>query len=171
MLSSIKEILVISTPEHIDLYKCLLNDGSDFGLNITYMVQDEPKGLADAFLIGEEFIGDDDVCLILGDNIFYGIGFGALMGDIKNSINENKEAIIFGYKVKDPERYGVAEFDGDMNVISIEEKSGPCNYYYVFYPNTCKKASLQNQVRFFLEITMNENFCRKSSKSFTMEHG
>ena len=178
MLSSIKEILVISTPEHIDLYKCLLNDGSDFGLNITYMVQDEPKGLADAFLIGEEFIGDDDVCLILGDNIFYGIGFGALMGDIKNSINENKEAIIFGYKVKDPERYGVVEFDRDMNVISIEEKpQNPKSNYAVvglyFYPNNVvKKAKfVKPSKRGELEITtLNEKFLNEKKLKLKKFH-
>lgn len=119
MLSGINEILIISTPRDIDSYKSVLGDGSQWGINLSYKVQGEPKGLADAFIIGEEFIGSDNVCLILGDNIFYGQGFTPVL---KEAVKLSEGAIVFGYQVKDPSRFGVVEFDSKMNVISIEEK-------------------------------------------------
>ncbi len=119
MLSNIREILIISTPNDIEQFKALLGDGSDWGLNFSYKIQDKPRGLAEAFIIGEEFIGDDNVCLILGDNIFYGHGFTPLL---QNAANLKKGAKVFGYQVKDPQRYGVVEFDRDLKVISVEEK-------------------------------------------------
>jgi glucose-1-phosphate thymidylyltransferase len=121
MLAGIQEILIISTPEDLPNFKKLLGDGSEIGLNLHYKEQPSPDGLAQAFIIGENFIGNDDVCLVLGDNIFYGYGFtGTLQNAIKN-VKKGKSTV-FGYYVNDPERYGVAEFDTDGNVISIEEK-------------------------------------------------
>lgn len=119
LLASIREILVISTPEDLPVYEKLLGDGSRIGVKFYYMAQKTPRGLADAFIIGEHFIGDDSVCLILGDNIFYGSSMTTIL---KNSIKENEGATIFGYPVKDPSSFGVVEFDKDKNVISIEEK-------------------------------------------------
>lgn len=119
MLASIKDILIISTPEHIDGYKTLLEDGSRLGLHIEYAVQDKARGLADAFIVGEKFIGDDSVCLLLGDNVFYGPN----LTDYLNKAKKNKEgATIFGYPVKDPRDFGVVEFDSEGKVLSIEEK-------------------------------------------------
>ena len=121
MLAGIQDILIISTPEDLPNFKKLLGDGSEIGLQLSYKIQPSPDGLAQAFVIGEEFIGNDDVCLVLGDNIFYGYGFtGILKNAIKNVING--KSTVFGYYVNDPERYGVADFDVDGNVISIEEK-------------------------------------------------
>ncbi|MEZ7945219.1 MAG: glucose-1-phosphate thymidylyltransferase RfbA [Flavobacteriaceae bacterium] len=121
MLAGIQDILIISTPEDLPNFKKLLGDGSEIGLQLSYKIQPSPDGLAQAFVIGEEFIGNDDVCLVLGDNIFYGYGFtGILKNAIKNVING--KSTVFGYYVNDPERYGVADFDADGNVISIEEK-------------------------------------------------
>lgn len=119
MLASIREILVISTPEDIDGFKRLLGDGSQLGIEITYAVQPSPDGLAQAFIIGEDFIGDSNVCLVLGDNIFYGPGLTPLL---RNAVNQKSGATVFGYQVKDPERFGVVEFDEDKRAISIEEK-------------------------------------------------
>jgi glucose-1-phosphate thymidylyltransferase len=119
MLSGIQEILIISTPRDINLYKDLLGNGNQLGLNISYKIQEQPNGLAEAFIIGEEFIGNDRVALILGDNIFFGSG---LVNILRNAVNNLDSATIFGYQVRNPERYGVVEFDDDMNVISIEEK-------------------------------------------------
>ena len=116
ILSGIKEVLIISNEETIPYYKKLFKDGSHLGMNIKYAIQDAPKGIAEAFIIGEEFIGDDQVCLILGDNIFYGLL------DLRNAIDENTGATVFGYYVKDPQRYGVVEFDETGKAISIEEK-------------------------------------------------
>lgn len=118
MLAGIRDILVITTPEDLEGFKRLLSDGSDFGVNISYVVQPRPDGLAQAFILGEEFIGEDRVCLVLGDNIFYGQGFTNKLKDVVKSDG----ATVFGYKVKDPERFGVVEFDGNMKVLSIEEK-------------------------------------------------
>ncbi len=167
MLAGIKDILIISTPEHLDLYKDLLGDGSQIGLNLNYAIQPSPDGLAQAFIIGEEFIGDQPVCLILGDNIFYGHGFGKTL--LETSKLE-KGAVVFGYYVHDPERYGVVEFDPDGQVKSLEEKPQyPKSNYAVtglyFYDNTVvKKAkSLKPSARGELEITdlnklyLNEN--------------
>jgi glucose-1-phosphate thymidylyltransferase len=121
MLAGIKEILIISTPEDLPNFEKLLGDGSEIGLQISYAVQPSPDGLAQAFIIGEEFIGNDDVCLVLGDNIFYGYGFSGILQNARNNVSKGKSTV-FGYYVNDPERYGVAEFDAEGNVISIEEK-------------------------------------------------
>lgn len=119
MLAGIKEILIISTPQDIKKFEELLGDGSDWGIKLDYKIQPNPDGLAQAFILGEEFIGKDNVCLILGDNIFYGQGFSEML---KNAAALQNGAVVFGYQVKDPERFGVVEFDKDKNAISIEEK-------------------------------------------------
>lgn len=119
MLAGIKEILIISTPQDINKFEELLGDGSDWGIKLEYKIQPNPDGLAQAFILGEEFIGKDSVCLILGDNIFYGQGFSVML---KNAASIKEGAVVFGYQVKDPERFGVVEFDKDRNAISIEEK-------------------------------------------------
>lgn len=140
MLAGIKEILVISTPYDLPGFKRLLGDGSDFGVSISYAEQPHPYGLAQAFIIGEEFIGDDSVCLVLGDNIFYGAGFTGLLRHSRQMADQGK-ATVFGYYVNDPERYGVAEIDKDGNCLSLEEKPAhpKSNYAVVglyFYPNS-----------------------------------
>jgi len=168
MLSGIREILIISTPKDIHLYEELLGDGHQIGLSLSYKVQHSPDGLAQAFLIGEDFLGKDPVCLILGDNIFYGHGFGKTLLDIGNNFNSG--ATVFGYYVRDPERYGVVEFDSKGSVLSLEEKpSSPKSNYAVtglyFYDNTVveKAKSLKPSKRGELEITdlnrlyLNEN--------------
>lgn len=137
LLASIKDVLIISTPEDISLYEKLLGDGSQIGINLSYKVQETPRGLADAFILGEEFIGDDSVCLVLGDNVFYGQNFTKTL---QNAIANNKGATIFGYPVNDPRSFGVVEFDNDKKVISIEEKpDNPKSKYAVpglyFYDN------------------------------------
>lgn len=119
MLAGIKEVLIISTPQDINKFEELLGDGSDWGIKLEYKIQPSPDGLAQAFILGEEFIGDDSVCLILGDNVFYGQGFSLML---KNAASIKEGAVVFGYQVKDPERFGVVEFDKDKNAISIEEK-------------------------------------------------
>ena len=139
MLAEIQEILIISTPEDLPNYEKLLGDGSEFGLKLFYKEQPTPDGLAQAFILGEEFIGNDDVCLVLGDNIFYGSGFSGMLKNAKKNISEGKSTV-FGYYAKDPERFGVAEFDNKGNVISIEEKpENPKSNYAVvglyFYTN------------------------------------
>ncbi len=140
MLAGIKDILLISTPEDIAGYKRLLKDGSQFGVNITYAEQPSPDGLAQAFIIGEEFIGSDDVCLVLGDNIFYGQGFTPKLKEAVNKAKDGKGATVFGYQVKDPERFGVVDFDEHNKALSIEEKPAkPKSHYAVtglyFYDN------------------------------------
>ena len=122
MLAGIRDILIISTPHDLPGFQRLLGDGSDYGVNFTYAEQPSPDGLAQAFIIGEEFIGDDSVCLVLGDNIFQGNGFGKLLREAVDAAEKEQKATVFGYWVADPERYGVAEFDKEGNVISIEEK-------------------------------------------------
>jgi glucose-1-phosphate thymidylyltransferase len=157
MLAGIREILIISTPQDIHLYKDLLGDGSQLGLSLSYEIQPSPDGLAQAFLIGEDFIGNDNVCLILGDNIFYGHGFGKVLMDT----SELKDgAVVFGYFVNDPERYGVVEFDQGGKVLSIEEKPDhPKSNYAVtglyFYSNDViqKAKTLEPSARGELEIT------------------
>ena len=119
MLAGIREVLIITTPEDNESFKRLLGDGSQFGIEINYSIQESPDGLAQAFIIGEEFIGSDSVCLVLGDNIFYGQGFSPML---LNAVKQPLGATVFGYKVKDPERFGVVEFDADFNALSIEEK-------------------------------------------------
>ena len=141
MLSGIQEVLIISTPVDLPNFKRLFGDGSQLGISISYAEQLSPDGLAQAFIIGEEFIGSDDVCLILGDNIFYGAGLQQQLLDAKKKVEENKQAVVFGYYVDDPERYGVAAFDESGRVTDIEEKpkEPKSNYAIVglyFYPNT-----------------------------------
>jgi glucose-1-phosphate thymidylyltransferase len=169
MLAGITEVLIISTPTDLPRFEQLLGDGSDIGMEFSYVVQPSPDGLAQAFILGEEFIGDDDVCLVLGDNIFYGHGLTDLLAQsVKNAQNENK-ATVFGYYVKDPERYGVAEFDEEGNVISIEEKPAQpkSNYAVVglyFYPNdVVKKAkNVKPSDRGELEITtLNQDYLQE----------
>jgi len=170
MLADIKDILIISTPHDLPRYKELLGDGSELGINFTYIEQPSPDGLAQAFILGDEFIGNDDVCLVLGDNIFYGHGLTNLLSNsVKNAVDENK-ATVFGYYVKDPERYGVAGFDDAGNVTSIEEKPAEpkSNYAVVglyFYPNdVVKKAKLvKPSDRGELEITtLNQEYLKES---------
>ena len=145
MLAGIREILVITTPEDQEGFQRLLGDGSDFGIELEYAIQPSPDGLAQAFIIGEEFIGDDSVCLVLGDNIFYGQGFTPIL---QQAVNRNQGATVFGYQVKDPERFGVVEFDADMHALSIEEKpTTPKSNYAVtglyFYDNQVVKLAKQ----------------------------
>ena len=140
MLAGIRDILIISTPYYIPGFKRLLGDGSDYGVHFTYAEQPSPDGLAQAFTIGKDFIGDDSVCLVLGDNIFHGAGFTGKLKEAVRAAEEDRKATVFGYWVKDPERYGVAEFDKDGNCLSIEEKpEHPKSNYAVvglyFYPN------------------------------------
>ena len=141
MLAGIREILIISTPHDLPAFKRLLGDGSSFGVRFEYAEQPSPDGLAQAFLIGEEFIGNDSVCLVLGDNIFYGAGFSSLLKNSVQRAEEENKATVFGYYVNDPERYGVAEFDKNGKCLSIEEKpeQPKSNYAVVvlyFYPNS-----------------------------------
>ena len=150
MLSGIRDILIITTPEDAAAFHRLLGDGSQWGLNLSYAVQSSPDGLAQAFIIGEEFIAEDDVCLILGDNIFYGQSFSQMLSQAVVNVQEEQKATVFGYYVKDPERYGVAEFDAEGNVLSIEEKpkDPKSNYAIVglyFYPN--KVVEVAKQIR------------------------
>lgn len=157
MLAGIKEILLITTPDSIDGFKRLLKNGEDFGVTIEYAIQSEPKGIAEAFILAEEFIGGDSVCLVLGDNIFYGQGFSP---KLKQAASLTRGAIVFGYKVKDPERFGVVEFDETMNVLSIEEKpEKPRSKYAVtglyFYDNKVVEyaKNVEPSERGELEIT------------------
>ena len=168
MLAGIREILIISTPADLPGFQRLLGDGSDFGIRFEYAEQPSPDGLAQAFLIGEQFIGKDSVCLVLGDNIFNGNGFSAMLHEAVRSAEEDHKATVFGYWVSDPERYGVAEFDGEGNCLSIEEKPArpKSNYAVVglyFYPN--KVVDIAKQIkpsaRGELEITsVNQWFLR-----------
>jgi len=160
MLANIREILIISTPNDLPLFKKLLGDGSQFGIRLSYAEQPSPDGLAQAFIIGEDFIGEDDVCLVLGDNLFYGQGFPKLLEKAATTVKEQQKATVFGYYVMDPERYGVAEFDKDRTVISIEEKpqKPKSNYAVVglyFYPNSVVEISknVKPSNRGELEIT------------------
>jgi glucose-1-phosphate thymidylyltransferase len=180
MLSGIRDILLISTPEDISLYERLLGDGKEWGINITYIVQPSPDGLAQAFLLGESFIGSDDVCLVLGDNIFYGYGFSGMLKESAQLVMSERKAIIFGYVVSDPERYGVAEMDRDGNVLSLEEKpaSPKSNYAVVglyFYPNSVIEIAknIKPSPRGELEITtVNQEYMNlKQLKLSTMGRG
>ena len=171
MLAGIKEILVISTPQDLPNFKNLLGDGADIGISLTYAEQPSPDGLAQAFIIGEEFIGDDDVCLVLGDNIFYGHGLTKMLAKSVKNVTENNDATVFGYYVTDPERYGVAEFDASGKVLSIEEKpSAPKSSYAVvglyFYPNSVIEVAknVKPSDRGELEITsVNQAYLEEGS--------
>lgn len=166
MQAGIRDILVISTPEDLPAFRRLLGDGSDFGVRFSYAEQPSPDGLAQAFIIGEEFIGDDAACLVLGDNIFYGSGFPAMLKEAVKTAEQESKATIFGYRVSDPQRYGVAEFDKDWNVLSIEEKPAePKSDYAVvglyFYPNKVVDVAknVKPSARGELEITsVNQKF-------------
>ncbi|WP_411972648.1 glucose-1-phosphate thymidylyltransferase RfbA [Sphingobacterium sp. Lzh-3] len=160
MLANIRDILIISTPQDLPLFQKLLGDGKQFGINLSYAEQPSPDGLAQAFIIGEEFIGNDDVCLVLGDNLFYGQGFPTLLERAVRIVEEKGKAAVFGYYVNDPERYGVAEFDENRNVISVEEKplTPKSNYAVVglyFYPNSVVEIAknVRASERGELEIT------------------
>ena len=166
MQAGIRDILIISTPHDLPGFQRLLGDGSDYGVNFSYAEQPSPDGLAQAFIIGEEFIGDDSACLVLGDNIFHGNGFGRMLKEAVKDAEENAKATVFGYWVSDPERYGVAEFDADGNCLSIEEKpQHPKSNYAVvglyFYPNKVVEVAknIKPSARGELEITtVNQRF-------------
>ena len=168
MLAGIREVLVISTPQDLPVFQRLLGDGSDFGIHLSYAEQPSPDGLAQAFIIGKDFIGDDDVCLVLGDNIFYGQSFSQMLTQAVYNVEKEHKATVFGYYVKDPERYGVAEFDAAGNVLSIEEKPAQpkSNYAVVglyFYPNKVVKVAgeIKPSARGELEITsVNQKFLK-----------
>lgn len=160
MLAGIRDILLISTPQDLPAFRRLLGDGSDFGVKMQYAEQPSPDGLAQAFIIGKEFIGDDSVCLVLGDNIFHGAGLSALLKGAVENVEKNNLATVFGYWVDDPERYGVAEFDENGNCLSIEEKpENPKSNYAVvglyFYPNSVVDVAskIKPSARGELEIT------------------
>ncbi len=160
MLAGIRDILIISTPFDLPMFRHLLGDGSDYGVHFSYAEQPSPDGLAQAFVIGREFIGDDSVCLVLGDNIFHGPGFSAMLNDAVRTAEEERKATVFGYWVDDPERYGVAEFDKEGNCLSIEEKpEHPKSNYAVtglyFYPNRVVEvaSSIKPSARGEYEIT------------------
>lgn len=180
MLAGIREILIISTPHDLPGFKRLLGDGSDIGVSLEYAEQPSPDGLAQAFIIGERFIGNDAVCLVLGDNIFYGSGFTGLLKQSVLNAEANNEATVFGYYVNDPERYGVAEFDKEGNCLSIEEKpQNPKSNYAVvglyFYPNSVVEIAknIKPSARGELEITtVNQEYLKnKLLKVQTLQRG
>lgn len=180
MAAGIREILVISTPTDLPGFRRLLGDGSDYGVNFTYAEQPSPDGLAQAFIIGEEFVGDDSACLVLGDNIFHGNGFGEMLREAVKDAEQNAKATVFGYWVSDPQRYGVAEFDAQGNCLSIEEKPAQpkSNYAVVglyFYPNKVLQVakSIKPSARGELEITdVNKAFLADGElKVQTLERG
>ena len=180
MLADIKEILIISTPTDLPAFKRLLGDGSDFGVHFEYAAQPYPGGLAQAFIIGEEFIGDDSACLVLGDNIFYGAGFTKLLRESVQNVERDGKSTVFGYYVNDPERYGVAEFDAEGNCLSIEEKpEHPKSNYAVvglyFYPNSVVEIAknIKPSARGELEITtVNQEYLKRGElKVQTLQRG
>lgn len=171
MLAGIKDILIISTPRDLPNYRELFGNGEQLGINLSYAIQESPDGLAQAFIIGEEFIGNDNVCLVLGDNIFYGSGLHSILKSSVDIVEKERKAVVFGYYVDDPERYGVAEFDNDGNVICLEEKpENPKSSYAVvglyFYPNSVISIakSVKPSHRGELEITsVNQEYLNNSS--------
>ena len=180
MLAGIREILIISTPYDLPGFRRLLGDGSELGVKFEYAEQPSPDGLAQAFIIGEKFIGDDSVCLVLGDNIFYGAGFSGLLHQSVSHVEQDGMATVFGYYVNDPERYGVAEFDADGNCLSIEEKpQHPKSNYAVvglyFYPNSVVEIAknIKPSARGELEITtVNQEYLnRHQLKVLTLQRG
>lgn len=180
MLANIREILIISTPTDLPMFKRLLGDGSDMGVKFEYAEQPYPGGLAQAFTIGEEFIGDDSACLVLGDNIFYGAGFTQLLNESVENVEKHGKATVFGYYVNDPERYGVAEFDAEGNCLSIEEKpEHPKSNYAVvglyFYPNSVVEIAknIKPSARGELEITtVNQEYLKRGDlKVQTLQRG
>lgn len=180
MLADIKDILIISTPTDLPAFKRLLGDGSDYGVRFEYAEQPYPGGLAQAFIIGEEFIGDDSACLVLGDNIFYGAGFTQLLRESVQNVERDGKSTVFGYYVNDPERYGVAEFDADGNCLSIEEKpEHPKSNYAVvglyFYPNSVVEIAknIKPSARGELEITtVNQEYLKRGElKVQTLQRG
>ena len=180
MLAGIRDILIISTPHDLPGFKRLLGDGSDYGVHFEYAEQPSPDGLAQAFLIGEEFIGDDSACLVLGDNVFHGAGLSKMLREAVRAAEEDQKATVFGYWVDDPERYGVAEFDDEGNCLSIEEKpSNPKSNYAVvglyFYPNKVVDVAkgVRPSKRGELEITtVNQEFLNAGElKVQTLERG
>lgn len=180
MLAGIRDILIISTPQDLPGFRRLLGDGSDYGVHFSYAEQPSPDGLAQAFIIGEEFVGDDSVCLVLGDNIFHGAGLSDMLREAVRTAEEEHKATVFGYWVDDPERYGVAEFDKDGNCLSIEEKpQHPKSNYAVvglyFYPNKVVDVAkhIQPSARGELEITtVNQRFLQDGElKVCTLKRG
>jgi glucose-1-phosphate thymidylyltransferase len=180
LLAGINEILIISTPSDLPRFEELLGDGSRFGAKFSYVVQPSPDGLAQAFILGDEFIGDDDVCLILGDNIFFGQGLNRMLLESKRVIAEDNEAVVFAYHVEDPQRYGVVEFDDNQKALSIEEKPDfpKSNFAVVglyFYPNSVVQVAknVQPSARGELEITsVNQHYLSQSElKVQIMERG
>lgn len=180
MLAGIREILIISTPYDLPGFRRLLGDGSELGVKFEYAEQPSPDGLAQAFIIGEKFIGNDSVCLVLGDNIFYGAGFSGLLHQSVTNVEQDGMATVFGYYVNDPERYGVAEFDADGNCLSIEEKpQHPKSNYAVvglyFYPNSVVEIAknIKPSARGELEITtVNQEYLnRHQLKVLTLQRG
>ena len=171
MLSDIKEILIISTPSDLNNYKKLLGNGNDIGISIEYAEQPKPEGLAQAFIIGEKFIGNDSVCLVLGDNIFYGDGFRSLLKSAKSKVSKNNKAVLFSYYVNDPERYGVVEFNENNKALSVEEKpiKPKSNYAIVglyFFPNNVIEIAKQVKPssRGELEITsVNQSYLQNNN--------
>ncbi|MBQ7878531.1 MAG: glucose-1-phosphate thymidylyltransferase RfbA [Bacteroidaceae bacterium] len=180
MLAGIREILIISTPQDLPAFKRLLGDGSDYGVKFEYAEQPSPDGLAQAFIIGEKFIGNEAACLVLGDNIFYGAGFTSMLNEAVRTAEKEEKATVFGYRVEDPERYGVAEFDANGNCLSIEEKPlhPKSNYAVVglyFYPNKVIDVAknIKPSARGELEITtVNQHFLEeKNLKVQTLGRG
>ncbi len=173
MLAGIREVLIISTPSDLPSFRRMLGDGSDYGIRLEYAEQPSPDGLAQAFIIGADFVGDDSVCLVLGDNIFYGMGFSAMLTEAVRRAEDEDRATVFGYWVHDPERYGVAEFDAQGRCLSIEEKpSAPRSHYAVvglyFYPNSVLEVArgVRPSARGELEITsVNQVFLERDELS------